>query len=89
MKNVTVKDLEGMSKYKKIELAKSLDCDVTILEALANDESYDVRVYVTKNPNCPVDALLNLANNEGRMVRSNVAKHPNCPPELKARILGE
>jgi hypothetical protein len=56
------------------------------LERLANDDDYQVRIYVAQNPNTPPETLDRLAKDESGYVRMAVAENPNTLPETLNRM---
>ena len=70
----------------KIELARSSNTPIEVLEKLANDGEYSVRCIVAQNPNITVEVLEKLSNDEDCDVRCEVAYNPIIPKYIKTHL---
>jgi hypothetical protein len=59
---------------------------IEILEYLANDEHWYIRMGVATNPNTPLETLELLAQDENSYVRYGVAINPNATEEILLTI---
>jgi hypothetical protein len=67
----------------KFELAKNPNTSADVLEKLAFDKDWLVRMCVACNPNTSPKVLEKLANDEVVDVRDAVAENPNTPKYIK------
>ncbi len=68
-----------MDYEQKIKLAERADTPIEILEELAVDEYYYIRMIVGVNLSTPPKILEQLATDENHYVRACVAGTPNTP----------
>lgn len=68
-----------MLAYGRVLEARSAECSVDRLRALAADEVRPVRLWVARNPCAPPDALSALARDVDSTVRWNALLHPRTP----------
>lgn len=58
------------------------NCPPTLLESIAQDEDWRVRLAVLQNPHTPTSALEHLLSIDDEQVRVRLLEHPNVPPRV-------
>lgn len=85
--NSSVKNLYSDS-YEARETTAKTTSHVDVLQALAFDTDYGVRMAVASNPATDVDTLRMLAEDSNYYVRAEVVGNPNAAtPEIMATLL--
>ncbi len=78
-------ELSEISLEERIRLAKS-SANTELLNALAEDEDYDVRKVVAGSKNATAEILLNLAKDEDCNARRLVAANANATAEILVKL---
>ena len=80
---------ENMSEDRKFNLVKNENTSSKILERLAHDNDWRVRLYVAKNPNTTVNILEKLASDKDETVKKFVTQNPNTSIDILERLAND
>jgi hypothetical protein len=67
-----------MKYHQKLETARNPNTAPKILQQLATDGLFLVRLCVAQNPNTPTKSLELLATDKDYLIRKYVSQNPNC-----------
>ena len=76
----------NMSEDRKFNLVENENTSSKILERLAHDNDWRVRLHVAKNPNTTVNILEKLASDKDETVKMFIAQNPNTPIDILERL---
>lgn len=79
-------DLEFLKRYGKFNLLDSQNASPEMLEELAEDKDWEVRMEVAENPKTPVEVLMKLAEDKNGNVRYELARNPNACVEILRKL---
>ena len=82
-----VDDIEFLKKHGKINLLENNNASPEMIEELAKDKDWVVRIAVARNPNTPADILRKLAGDGDRFVKNAVLKNPTTPAEVLKKLV--
>ena len=76
----------NMSEDRKFNLVENENTSSKILERLAHDNDWRVRLHVAKNPNTTVNILEKLASDKDETVKMFIAQNQNTPVEILKKL---
>lgn len=77
-----IERLVALGQCGRVIAAMQTNCPPALLEAIAQDEDWRVRVAVLQNPDTPTAALEYLMGIDDDQVRLRLLEHPNVPRRL-------
>ena len=69
-------------------MALNPKCTPDILNKLASDKYWEVRVACALNENCPIELLIKLSNDQNKYVVESAKNNPNFPDDISGWSIG-